>query len=107
MCEAPWDNVDYFKTRFPEAFEEATKCTKYMCSGMDTPSINYITDRSAFEFDIVLCKSIIIAAKPGGLEEQIYRLDKDGTKAMKAGDRSKANEVINLQRQLKKENGLK
>jgi hypothetical protein len=105
MCEAPWDNAEYFKKRFPEAFAEATKCKKYMCSGVETPSIDYITDRSG-AFDVTLCKSIVIAAKPGGLEEQMRKLDKEGFEAMKAGDRKAANEVISRQRQFKKDNGI-
>lgn len=105
MCETPWDNAEYFKKRFPEAFSEAAKCNKYLCSGMKTPSIDYITDRGG-AFDVTLYKSVIIAAKPGGLEEQMRKLDKEGFEAMKAGDRKTAEEVITRQRQFKKDNGI-
>lgn len=106
MCEAPWDNAEFFKKRFPEAFAEAAKCKKYKCSGVETPSIDYVTDRNAFAFNRVLEWSIIIAAKPGGLEEQFYRLEYEAIEAIKTGDTKTAEDVLNRQKKFAKDNGI-
>lgn len=106
MCESPWNNAEYFKKRFPEAFAETSECKKYMCADKKTPQLDYITNRDSLSFDVVLSRSIKIAAKPGGLEEKIYKLEYEATKAFEAGDINKADEIINRQKQIMKDNGL-
>ncbi len=107
MCDAPWDNVDYFKKRFPEAVEEAKQCKNYMCINENTPALDYTVDRRPGSFgDISLYKSIIISARPGGLEERMRKLDHEGIKALKSGDKKKAQEVINEQKRIRKKNGF-
>ncbi len=102
MIIEPWNNAGFFKKRFPETFKEASGCKNYGCIDEKRPNLDYIANNG---YDIDLYAAIMIAARPGGAEEHMEKLNNEMTMALNAGDEKKAQEIAKQQEQIMRENG--